>query len=220
MKSYLVSIALIASVAAPVQAATVQVVSGSQRGFVLPFFGGAAGQSFTSVDANLTSFGFQFGNFNPTNANDIFTWTLRSGAGLTGATIATRTFTLPASINTRTPTWFDFDITGTTVSVGQVYTAVLSTTNTRYALFMGPDININTGAELTGDAYAGGRAFFAQPVYSNCAITGNCDLNFRVTGNTQQGAIPEPTTWAMLVSGFGLAGAALRSSKRRRALQA
>jgi PEP-CTERM motif len=220
MNRYFASIALFASIATPASAATLQVISGSQRGFVLPFFGGAAGQSFTSIDTNLTSFGFQFGNFNPANTNDTFTWTLRSGAGLTGATIATRTFTLPTSINTRNATWFDFDVTGTTVSVGQVYTAVLTTTNTRHALFMGPDININTGAELTGDAYTGGRAFFAQPVYSNCAMTGNCDLNFRVTGNTPQGAIPEPATWAMLVSGFGLAGAALRSSKRRRALSA
>lgn len=28
-------------------------------------------------------------------------------------------------------------------------------------------------------------------------------------------AVPEPATWAMMIAGFGLAGAALRSARRR-----
>ena len=35
-----------------------------------------------------------------------------------------------------------------------------------------------------------------------------------------QGAVPEPTTWALLIGGFGLAGAALRRHRSRGHLQA
>ena len=34
------------------------------------------------------------------------------------------------------------------------------------------------------------------------------------------GAIPEPTTWALLIGGFGLAGTALRRQRRRVAVTA
>lgn len=40
--------------------------------------------------------------------------------------------------------------------------------------------------------------------------------NFQLTLNTQDpvGGIPEPTTWLLMIGGFGLAGAALRRSRR------
>lgn len=215
MKSVIVAAMLAATaIAVPAQAATLEVVSGSQRGFILGAFGNSAGQSFTAIDTNLTSFGFQFSLFNAQNANVAYTFTLLNGAGLGGSTVATRSFTLPNSLTSTTPTWFDFDITGTNVTAGQTYTAVLTSSNSRFGLYMGPSININTGAELTGDAYAGGRAYFAQEVYPNCARTGNCDLNFRVTGTTATAAVPEPASWALMLGGFALVGGTLR---RRRA---
>ena len=38
--------------------------------------------------------------------------------------------------------------------------------------------------------------------------------------NTFPQAVPEPSSWAMLVAGFGLAGAALRRRERRLTAQA
>jgi hypothetical protein len=192
---------------------TIEVVSGQQRSFQLAAFG-PTGQSFVAIDSNLTSFGFQFNALNPGSVNLPFTFTLREGAGFGGAVVSTIDFTLPTSIDSRTPTWFDFDVTGTDVTIGNTYTAILSSSSARNGVVMGPDINIFTGQELSGDAYLPGRAFFTTPVYPNCAITGHCDLNFRVTGVTPAGAVPEPASWALMIAGFGLAGGALR---RRRA---
>jgi len=39
----------------------------------------------------------------------------------------------------------------------------------------------------------------------------------RVCDTPTRGAVPEPTTWALLILGFGAAGAALRASRRRQA---
>lgn len=218
MKSILAAGVLAAmAFAMPAHAATIQVISGDQRSFLPSAFGGSAGQSFTAIDTNLTSFGFQFNALNPGAANTPFVFTLREGAGLSGAVIASLTFTLPNTINDRTPTWFDFDITGTTVTLGGIYTAVLSNSGTRHGIVMGPNINIFTGQETSGDAYAGGRAYFVQEVYPNCAQTGNCDLNFRVTGNTAAGAVPEPATWALMLLGFGAVGGVLRRRARQTA---
>ena len=45
--------------AVPANAATIQVVSGDQRSFGLGSNGNTVGQSFTAIDTNLTSFGFE-----------------------------------------------------------------------------------------------------------------------------------------------------------------
>lgn len=215
----LLASAVAAAVLSPaLPAATLEVVSGTRGGTIAST--GAIGQSFTAIDSALTSFGFQFQSLNPDRANDPITFTLRAGEGLTGAIVTTTSFTLPASINSRTPTWFDFDITGTSVAVGSVYTAVLTTTaSARNAVTFGPNLNIFTGQPLTGDAYAGGKLIATVDPDANgyCNRSGICDLSFRVTGTTPA-AVPEPAGWAMMVGGFGLLGAALRRRRPAAAL--
>ena len=193
-------------------AGTFQVVSGQQRAFILSAFGDT-GQSFVAVDPILNSVGFQFTALNPINANLPFTFSLFAGQTLTGTALVTRTVTLPATIGS-TPTWYDFELGSTAVTAGGIYTAVLSSGSSRVGPVLGPDINIFTGAELSGDAYVPGRALFTREVYPNCPLTGNCDLNFRVTGTAAATAVPEPASWAMMVGGFALAGAALRRRAR------
>jgi hypothetical protein len=42
--------------------------------------------------------------------------------------------------------------------------------------------------------------------------------NLTVTGTRLTSAVPEPATWALMISGFGLAGTALRRERRRKGL--
>jgi len=211
------ALAVLLSTTAAFAQDTLEVVSGptGQRAITVPTYG-PLGQSFTAIDEHLTSFGFQFELFNPGSANSPFTFQLLAGEGLGGSVVTTKTFTLPTSINDRTATWFDFDLTGTDVTVGSKYTAVLSTSSLRYGVVMGPEINIFTGQILGGDAYAGGKAVFTTVPYSNCTTTSDCDLNFRVSGYNDVTAVPEPAAWAMMIGGFGVAGGALRRRKAAR----
>jgi len=202
--------------AMPAAAETLEVVSGptGQRAVTLPYVG-LAGQSFTAFDTDLSSIGFQWEALNPGSANAPITLSLLSGETLEGTALFTTSFTLPASIDDRTATWFDVDVSGWDVTAGEVCTLVLSTDSYRNGIVLGPEINIYTGEVLGGDAYAGGTALFQSEPYSGfCATSGLCDLNFRITADTPAAAVPEPASWAMMLLGFGLLGAVRRSRPR------
>ncbi|MHA6718176.1 PEPxxWA-CTERM sorting domain-containing protein [Sphingomonas sp. RS6] len=219
--------AYIAAIAATLSAApalaqtseTVEVVSGptGMRAVTVAAYD-PLGQSFTAFAQHLTSFGFQFEALNPSSANTPITYQLLAGEGFGGSVVTSGTFTLPDSINNRTATWFDFDLTGTDVVVGNRYTMVISTGSYRNAVVLGPEVNIYTGEVLGGDVYAGGTALFQasnQPYSGFCASSGTCDLNFRVSGyNDVASGVPEPASWAMMIGGIGLAGAARRRRLR------
>lgn len=211
----------LALAAVPASAATLQVISGptGQRAVTLEAFG-PVGQSFTAFDTTISSVGFQFEALNPAAVNTPINLTLRSGSSLTGASLFSTSFTLPLTINGLTATWFDVAVPNWVVTTGQVYTLVMANTggSFRNAVVLGPEINIQTGQVLGGDAYTGGTALFTTQPYQNfCLTSGICDLNFRITATTPViAAVPEPATWAMLVSGFGIAGFGLRSAKRRK----
>lgn len=177
------------------------------------------GQSFTAFTDTITSVGFQFGSLNPAQANNAITLNIFSGATLTGSSLYTATFTLPTSINSRTPTWFDVALPDLAITNGSIYSLVLTTgSSSRNAVAVGPGFNVQTGQFTGGDAYAGGRAFASRALYSNCPNTPDsiCDLNFRVTGDVLAGAVPEPGSWALLILGFAVIGGALRASRKPR----
>lgn len=207
------SLSLLA-VATPAFAGDISVISGSgMRATTL--YNGPVGQSFTSIDTNLTSVGFQFQLFNTPQANTPFTLTLLNGSGLGGTQIFTTQFTLPTTIPTSGLNWFDVALPNIATTIGNAYTFVLSNSSLRYGVVLGPDINIQTGQVLGGDAYTGGQAFGVQS-YPNCPNTpaSQCDLNFRVSGTTAAGAVPEPAAWAMMIGGFAMMGGALRRRTR------
>jgi hypothetical protein len=73
-------------------------------------------------------------------------------------------------------------------------------------------------------------AIYVQPPKCDYSVVGGCTLRLdetvRIEGTTPLGwagrvqyyvtAAPEPSTWAMLIAGFGLAGAGLRKSRGQR----
>ena len=216
MKSAFAAALLAATcVAVPAHAGDIQVISGTTGARATTLYNGPIGQSFTSIDSTLTSIGFQFQLFNTSNANTPFTLQLLNGSGLGGTSIFTTQFTLPTTIPTSGLNWFDVSLVNLAVTIGNVYTAVLSNSSLRYGVVLGPEVNIYTGQPLGGDAYTGGQAFGVQS-YPNCPNTpaSPCDLNFRVSGTTATGAVPEPATWAMMIGGFAMMGGALRRRSR------
>ncbi|MEE4540280.1 MAG: PEPxxWA-CTERM sorting domain-containing protein [Erythrobacter sp.] len=172
------------------------------------------GQSFTAISDTLTSIGFEFSTLNPTAANSAITLDIFAGETLSGTSLFSTSFFLPASIVDRSVEEFvDIALPNIAVSNGNLYTAVLNTTSNRAALVTGPGFVPQTGMFLGGDAYSGGQLLAGgRSLFSNClGETNNCDANFRVTGELVAGAVPEPATWALMLLGFALAGGALRT---------
>ena len=205
----------------PIAAANAQSVTiGSDvptnRALTIIFFG-PVGQSFTSATDTLTSFGFEFTSLNPGSLNAPITFSLLAGETLTGTALFNSAFTLPSSINSvNVQQFFDIPLPNISVVRGSRYTGMITTTSERNALLLGPGVDVQTGVLAGGDAFAGGRLLSAVPTgFTNCdTASSNCDANFRVTGNLVT-AVPEPSTWAMLLVGFAGIGAMLRRRTTR-----
>ena len=212
MKRYALAALLAAASLTPTLAAAAPItVTSGTRGATIGSVG-PIGQSFVASDPLLTSFGFQFAvaNSSQTDASVIFS--LLSGADLTGPLITTRSAVL-SGLSGRTPVFYDFDLTGTALTVGQSYTAVVSAASTRLALIFGPNLGIS-GVPASGDAYAAGSLLSTRPVDNYCTTSGACDANFRT--NAVSAAVPEPATWAMFIIGFGFIGRVARHRRRNR----
>lgn len=175
------------------------------------------GQSFTAFTDTISSIGFQFSTLNPSRVNSPLSFSLFKGETLTGTSLFTQSFTLPASITSRdVAEWVYIDLGDLMVNNGESYTAVINATSSFAALALGPGYNPSTGVFTGGDAYAGGKLLTnSSSIYANCqGASNNCDLNFSVTGDFAS-AVPEPSTWALLILGFGVVGAAMRRKAQR-----
>jgi hypothetical protein len=194
---------------------TVEVTPGTgQRSLTLANFA-PLGQSFLSTGTELLSFGFQVQTLNAPLANGPITLSIINGDGLSGALVAARSVTFSGIPATRTPTWVDFDFTGTALLNGARYSAIITSASNRFGLIYGPNINLNNGALLGPDAYADGR-FLATGFNDRPCSTGACDANFRFTTDTALAPVPEPSTWALMILGMGVVGGAMRRRMRAR----
>ncbi|MDO6415406.1 PEPxxWA-CTERM sorting domain-containing protein [Sphingomonas sp. BIUV-7] len=63
------------------------------------------------------------------------------------------------------------------------------------------------------DNYQGGNVYVAYDPNATFIPFPGQDANFRLTA-TSTNAVPEPATWAMFISGFGLIGGAMRRRQR------
>ncbi len=78
---------------------------------------------------------------------------------------------------------------------------------------------VNNNANVYVNYYFAANAFTTAGVYNSILLGPNQSGTLIVT-NLNAGAVPEPSTWAMLISGFGLVGFALRTTRRRAAFAA
>lgn len=116
---------------------------------------------------------------------------------------------------------FDKDQSGVGFD-GGFFDAVGSTGITafdRAGNLLGTVVNTGTGIEflglVTSDKSATIAGVFLDLVGAEPAGFGIDNLRFGVGSEVTVGGVPEPATWALLISGFGLTGAAMR---RRRVL--
>lgn len=77
-------------------------------------------------------------------------------------------------------------------------------------------ITFNTLGNFSGFVSFDFPSSFPDYIAPNGSQSENQSLAFNV--NVVSGAVPEPGTWAMMLLGFGFAGAALRSSRRKQSL--
>ena len=174
---------------------------------------GPVGQSFTATDAFLTDLAFQFSTINATTTGTL-NFSLFAGEALSGTSLASQTTTL-TGLRQRALTDFISVFTGRVALVtGQRYTAVFDS-SANVMLGFGPN-----STSPTTDVYAGGRLFKSDTLDQACL--GNqpsqsaspCDANFRLTTAAAVTAVPEPSSWALLLVGFGASGIALRRRSR------
>ena len=144
------------------------------------------GQSFVAEDPLLDAIAFAFSDMNPTWPNDPITMTLYEGAGFSGTMVTTVTQTLPDILpsTSASPEFIDFDFSGTSLVVGNTYTAAITTASYK------------VGVVYTNlDVYANGQLFESDPWSDKSG-----DLNFRIT----PAVVPVPA--AVWLFGSGLIG--------------
>lgn len=154
----------------------------------------APGQTFTAVDAQISTISFYIQDFNPTNYPDDRSLTVSLYSGGTGSGSAIKTVT-NSNIAGGYDGFLDFDFSGVSLAVNGVYSAMLSGSTDRWGVSW----------FVNGDPYADGAAIF------NGVVRGPFDLAFRVLAATNP--VPEPGGLALV--GLGMAGVVL--SRRRRA---
>ena len=162
-----------------------------------------AGQSFTAgLSGQLTAFQFAAGS-QGAGASD-FTFAVYSGDGTGGTVLGSATQSLACvGISNGCSVTFDTSAMGIDVVAGQQYTLAVSAIS-------GPGLTLDF-LGTASDSYAGGHSFFG-PGYGN---EPGWDLDFTdFIDPGHSGAVPEPSSWALMLGGFGLIGGALRARRR------
>jgi hypothetical protein len=212
-KSLIAVAALAAGIAASVTSASATVVLSDNFNASSPTLNWAGDSVFTPVIGAVDLVGGSvFGNLDvpPESGNAV---DLNGSAGAQGglgsvATVAAGTYTLTFLLAGPSP-----DGTGDTRS-GSTATTTVSIGN--WSTVLSPSTDAGYGAQTFTFTTTGGQLLFAESNSSN-AIIG--DLIDNVVLSTA--AVPEPSTWALMLLGFvGLGFAGYRSSKTRLTLHA
>lgn len=149
------------------------------------------GQSFTAVNSGLLNIGFVLIPLNPQAPVASVSINLLCGDGLGGALVASRDVTI-ANGDDPFSTFSFADFTGTSLQVGAMYTATLSTTSAYW------------GTVSSGNAYAEGAMYLT--LQGGDVVSGG-DLLFEVNSTA---VVPEPATGVLLAAGLLAMGVVVR----------
>lgn len=183
-------------------AAAGPIIQNQQTGTIQLSFLPAIGQSFTAEDAAV-SIGFWVQEIRPdiAPAGDSLTITLREGEGAFGPVLGS---VVVGGLASGHVGWVDADFSHLALSLGGLYTAIISDATPRWSL------SFRTGSPVD-DAYAGGR------FVAGSALQPSQDARFRVLPVTPGEQAPPVTVSEPAGAGLiGLALVALVAARRRR----
>jgi PEP-CTERM motif len=176
------------------------------------------GQSITAgMSGRLGAFDIAANRFIDfgTGAPATLTLEIRAGNGLAGTVLGSTTQTLgcnPAvDFGAFGPCGVRFTLTslGINVVAGQQYTLLLTAGSGDGNIFEFGWLSTSNSFGPPANPYAGGQKFAA--LFANAGVE---DMTFRSLIETSVGGVPEPSSWAMLITGFGLIGATMRHRRR------
>lgn len=184
-------------------------LAGSAQAVTIP----AGTASFAFLFNPTVTIGAATGTYNGTGS--IFTTSATGGyTGATGTGTTNGSFTFSDTIGTTLATSLPLFI-----SFGNYTFSVSSIKTIGYS-------SLNNGADnaislyLLGTTIANGFAATASSVTLQLNNTGGSAFSVGATlANPPSLAVPEPATWAMMLGGFGMLGAAMRTSRRKVSLR-
>ena len=173
------------------------------------WYAGVLGQTFTAEDAKISAIAFSFADVNNLTTigrdipNENISMLLYDGIGNAGSLLHTETQLLTPGIM---KTFVDFNFSSVDLVVGSFYTAIVQSSNVRWAVDRGQH-STNSGPIAGKIDYVGGDAIL------DGAIETNLDLRFRVSPLSVS-AVPIPAAaWLFGTALIGLVGL----GKRRKA---
>ena len=187
MKNYLFSPVIAAMVMSLVVTVDAGLIIQDRKNWGLQIQGfSPIGQTFTAEDAQIISIGFWVKDWNPSFGPIDLTVQLFQGVGTGGPSLGS------APIEGLSPGFdgfYDADFTSVSLTVGQVYTAIVSSSSIREGVlcfqWAWPD-----GTPFAPDPYTGGAMIFQG------SVKPYADAAFRV--------VPIPAPGALMLGGIGL----------------
>lgn len=215
----LTAVVIGAGASAPASAATTYLFDSVGDSYVINFNGFAGGPTIPGLTAQIT---YTLTGFSGNSATFSYDLDNTSSSPVTNSRVSTFGFNTDpnfTSVSNITGAIFPNSDNGNVPNIGQVEFCLTSSSNCAGGGSGGLD-------ESAGHATGSFKLNFgSQPsavtlssVYVRYqSLTGAGQVNSAVGIPIEGGAVPEPATWGLMILGFGGAGAALRSKRRKAA---